>query len=86
MYFDSFGIEHIPQKVVNKIRDKSITHKIFRIQEDDSVVCAFCFIAFIECMIRGKASVDYANLFSPNDYKKNDKIICTYFKDKYDKP
>ena len=25
MYFDSFGIEYIPQKVLHKIRDKSIT-------------------------------------------------------------
>ena len=28
--FDSFGIECIPQKVLNKIRDKSITQNIFR--------------------------------------------------------
>ena len=26
------------------------------------------------------------NLFLPNDYKKNDKIICKYFKDKYVQP
>ena len=32
VYFDSFGIEYIPQEVLNKIRDKSITHNIFRIQ------------------------------------------------------
>ena len=32
IYFDSFGIEYIPQEVLNKIRDKSITHSIFRIQ------------------------------------------------------
>ena len=29
--FDSFGIEYIPQEVLNKIRDKSITHNVFRI-------------------------------------------------------
>ena len=27
-------------------------------------------------MPAGKTLLDYANLFSPNDYKKNDKIIC----------
>ena len=32
VYFDSFGIEYIPQEVLNKIKDKSITHT-FRIQD-----------------------------------------------------
>ena len=45
----------------------------------------FFFIAFIENMLAGKTLLDYTKLFSPNDYKKNDKIICKYFKDKYDK-
>ena len=40
IYFDSFGIEYIPQEVLNKIRDKSITQNIFRVQ-DDSNVCGF---------------------------------------------
>ena len=38
VYFDSFGIEHISQEVLNKIRDKSITHNIFRIQ-DMNLLC-----------------------------------------------
>ena len=33
-------------------------------------------------MISGE-TLDYANLFSPIDYKQNDKIICKYFQDKY---
>ena len=44
---------------------------------------AFYCIAFIEYMLAGKTFLDYNNLFSQNDYKKNDKIICKYFKDKY---
>ena len=28
-YFGSFGIEYFPQEVLNKIKDKSITHNIF---------------------------------------------------------
>ena len=34
-------------------------------------------------MLSGKTLLDYTNLFSPNDYKKNEKIIYRYFKDKY---
>ena len=32
-----------------------------------------------------KVLLDYINLSSANDYKKNAKIIHKYFKDKYDK-
>ena len=34
VYFDSFGIEYIPQEVLDKIRYKSITHNIFRTQKN----------------------------------------------------
>ena len=37
----------------------------------------------MEYMPAGKTLLDYTNLISPNDYKKNDKIIYKYFKDKY---
>ena len=82
MYFDSFGIENILQEALNKIRDKSITHNIFRIQNEDSIVCGSYCITFIEYILAGKALLDYTNLFSLNGYKKNDKIIYKYFKGK----
>ena len=34
IYIDSFGIEYIPQEVLSKVRDKSITSSIFRIQDN----------------------------------------------------
>ena len=83
VYFDSFGIERIPQEVLNKIKDKSITRNIFRIQDNESIMCGFYCIAFIEYVLAGKTLLDYTNLFSPSDYKNNDKIIYKYFKDKY---
>ena len=48
-------------------------------------MCGFYCIAFIEYMLAGKTLLDYTNLFSPNDYKKNDTRIYKYFKDKYDR-
>ena len=80
VYFDSFGIEYIPQEVLNKIRDKSITQNIFRIQDSESFMFGFYNIAFIRCMLAGKTLLDYTNLFSPNG--QNSKIIYQYFKDK----
>ena len=35
--FDSFGNEYIPQDLLNKIKDKSTIHNMFRIQADDSI-------------------------------------------------
>ena len=38
----------------------------------------FCF-DFIDFMLKGKRLLKNTDLFSPNDYKKNDKIILKYF-------
>ena len=38
----------------------------------------FC-IGFIYFMLKGKILLDYTNLFSPNDYEKNSRIILKYF-------
>ena len=32
-------------------------------------------------MFKGKILTEYINLFSPNNFKKNDNIILSYFKD-----
>ena len=54
-----------------------------RIQDNDYIMYGFFCIVFMEYMLAGKLLLNYANLFSPNDYKKNDKIIYKYFKGKY---
>ena len=35
----------------------------------------YFYIGFIDFMLKGKSFLDYTNLFSLNDYEKNDKII-----------
>ena len=35
---------------------------------------------FINYMLKGKTLLDYTNLFSPNDFKKNDRVIKRIFK------
>ena len=82
LYFDSFEIKYIPRGVLNIMMDKFISHNIFRIQSDDSVMCGlYCTGLY---MI-DKNMLDYINLLSPNDYQKNDKITYKFFKDKNDK-
>ena len=38
----------------------------------------FC-IGFIDFMFSGKNLTEFTNLFSPNNFKKNDDIILNYF-------
>ena len=83
VYFNSFGIEYILQEILNKVSDKSITPNIFRIQDNEYVMCGFYCFSFKEYMQSGQTLLDHTNLFSPNDYQKNDKIIYKYLKDKY---
>ena len=42
-------------------------------------MCGYYCIEFINYMLKGK-TLDYTNLFSPNDFKKNDQIIKRIFK------
>ena len=79
-YFDSFGVEHIPKEIKEFIvRSLSITTNIFRIQAYDSIMCGYFCIGFIDFMLAGKTLTEFANLFSPNNFKKNDVIILKYF-------
>ena len=45
----------------------------------------FVSITFLEYMFAGKTLLDYTNLLSLNDYKKNDEILYKYLEDKYGK-
>ena len=43
-------------------------------------LCADIFCIEFNYMLKGKTLLDYTNLFSPNDFKKNDQIIKRIFK------
>ena len=88
VYFDSFGVEHVPEEIKEFVdrpsssasQNKNIKTNIFRVQANDSVMCGYFCIRFIDFMLAGKKLTDYTNLFSPHDFKKNDNIILSYFK------
>ena len=42
-------------------------------------MCGYFCIGFIDFMLKRKSLLYYTNLFSPNDYDANDKIILKYF-------
>ena len=79
-YFDSFGVEHIPKEIKEFIHcSLSITANIFRIQARDLIMCGYFCIGFIDFMLAGKILTVFTNLFSLNNFKKNDDIILNYF-------
>ena len=81
VYFDSFGVENIPEEITEFIQNKNIKANIFRVQANNSVMCGYFCIGFIDFMLAGKTLNDYTILFSPYDFNKNDQIILSYFKD-----
>ena len=70
VYFDSFGVEYIPEEIKEFIRNKNIKANIFRLQENNSIMCGYFCIGFIDFMWAGKKLTDYTNLFSAHDLKK----------------
>ena len=85
-YFDSFGVEHIPKEIkvfINRplssaLQNKNIKTNVFWIQAYDSIMCGYFCVGFTEFMLAGKTLTEYTNLFSPNNFKKNDDIILNY--------
>ena len=76
-YFDTFWVEHIPEEIKTFINNKNIKTNIFRIQGYDSIMSGYFCIGFIDFMLARKTYL--TNLFSPNNFIKNDNIILNYF-------
>ena len=71
-YFDSLGVEQIPKEIKKFIGNKNIITNIYRIQVYDWIMWGYVCTGFNDFMLKGKSLLDYANLFSLNDYEKND--------------
>ena len=52
VYFDSFGVEHIPEEIKEFIEKfpgiKNVKGNIFRIQENNSIMCGYFCIGLID--------------------------------------
>ena len=79
-YFDIFGVEHITKEIKTFSNNKNIKTNIFRIQAHNSVTCGYFCIGFVNFVLAGKTLTEYTNLFSPNNFKKNDDITLNYFR------
>ena len=64
----------------SSLGNKNIKTSIFRIQDNNSIMCGYFFILFIEYMFNDKTLTDFTNLFSPWNFEKNDEIINFFIK------
>ena len=79
IYFDNFGVEHILKEIKKIIRNKNITTNIYRIHAYYLMMYGYFCIGFIDFMLKNQSLLNCMNLFSPNDYEKNDKLLLKYF-------
>ena len=42
-------------------------------------MCGYFCVGFIDFILKGKISLVYTNLYSPNENKMNSKIVLKYF-------
>ena len=54
VYFNSFGIEHVPEEIKEFVENENIIANIFRVQENNSVLCGYFCIGFIDFMLAFK--------------------------------
>ena len=80
VYFNSCGVEHVPEEIKKFIGNKNIKENIFRVQENDLIMFGYFCIGFIDFMLKGKKLPHYTNLLkllniTKNKKKKHDKIL-----------
>ena len=46
-------------------------------------MCGYFCIGFINFILKDNNLTDFSNLFSPNDFEKNDDNILNHFKNRY---
>ena len=69
----------IPEEIKTFIGNKNVKTNMFRIQAYDSIMCGYFCIRFIGFMLAGKILTDFSNLFSLNNFKRNNDVIPNYF-------
>ena len=58
VYFNSFGVEHIPEEIKESVGNKNIKANIFRVQANNSVMCGYFCTGFIDFVLAGKRLPD----------------------------
>ena len=79
LYVINNDVIHFNKEIKTFTSNKNIRKNIFRIEAYDSIMCGYFWIRFINFMLEGKTLTDFTNLFSQNNFKRNDDITLNYF-------
>ena len=63
-----------------QIGNKNIKTNIFRILADNSIMCGYFCIGFVDSMCSNKTLNGFTGLFSLYNFRKIDDIILSYYK------
>ena len=58
---------------------------MLRIQAYDSLMCGYFCTGFIDFRLKGKSLLEYTNVFSTKELKKDDKIVLKYLQQNLNK-
>ena len=72
-------LQRLPMGLAQVKSGNTSENQVNEIQAYDSMMCGYFCIRFIDLLLKSKSLLEYKNLFSPNEYKRNDKIILKYF-------
>ena len=70
IFFDSFGVEHVPEEIKKFIGHKSLKANIFPVKENNSIMCGYFYTRIIEFMLAGKKLTILLVCFLPMTLKK----------------
>ena len=54
VYFDSFGVEHVPEEIKRFVGNKNVIAIVFLVQANNSAMCGHFCIELINFMLAGK--------------------------------
>ena len=83
VYFNSFGVEHVHEEIKEFADNKNVIANIFRVQANNTVMCGYFPITFIDFTLADKKLSNFTRFFSPYDFEQNDSIILSYFEDEW---
>ena len=69
-YCDSFGVAYIPKEIKKFISNKNIKTNICRIHANDSIMCGYFYIGFIDFVLKGKTLLNILIYFLLTNMKK----------------
>ena len=75
IYFDSFGVQHIPKEIMKFIGNKNMITNIFRIQAYDSIMCGYFCIGFINFMFNGNSNLEVSKANRANEMSELNDLI-----------